>query len=50
MKKTITIVSREDVQFRRKTKRYGKTNETISNKQGFLAVKASDGLGRFAKA
>lgn len=48
MAKSITIVSRKDVQFRRKTARYGKAVGTMSNNQGFLAVKLRDVKGRFA--
>ena len=49
-KPAITIVSRKDVQFRRKTKRYGKAIGTMSNNQGFLAVKARNTMGQFTKA
>ena len=50
MQKSITIVSRKQVQFRRKTAKYGKPVGTFSSNQGYLAVKARDALGRFAKA
>jgi len=50
MQKTITIVSRKEVQFRRKTARYGKGVGTMSNNQGYLALKARDAEGKFAKA
>lgn len=50
MQKTITIVSRKQVQFRRKTAKYGKPVGTFSSNQGYLAVKARDEFGRFAKA
>tara|TARA_B100002019_G_scaffold139326_1_gene119986 strand:+ start:4057 stop:4233 length:177 start_codon:yes stop_codon:yes gene_type:complete len=50
MQKSITIVSRKQVQFRRKTAKYGKPVGTFSSNQGYLAVKARDAFGRFAKA
>lgn len=49
MQKSITIVSRKQVQFRRKTAKYGKPVGTFSSNQGYLAV-GRDALGRFAKA
>lgn len=48
-KPAITIVSRKEVQFRRKTKRYGKPIGTMSNNQGYLAVTRNT-LGQFSKA
>jgi hypothetical protein len=50
MQKSITIVSRKEVQFRRKTARYGKAIGTMSNNQGYLALKSRDAEGKFAKA
>jgi hypothetical protein len=50
MQKSITIVSRKEVQFRRKTARYGKAIGTMSNNQGYLALKARDAKGLFSKA
>jgi hypothetical protein len=50
MQKTITIVTRKEVQFRRKTARYGKAVGTMSNNQGYLALKARDAEGKFSKA
>jgi len=38
MQKTITIVDRKLVQFRRKTARYNKPVGTFSTNQGYLAV------------
>lgn len=50
MQKSITIVSRKEVQFRRKTARYGKAIGTMSNNQGYLALKSRDAEGKFARA
>ena len=46
MQKTITIVDRKLVQFRRKTARYNKPVGTFSTNQGYLAV-ARGNKGKF---
>lgn len=43
---TVNPIGRENLQFRRKTNRYGKPVGTFSSNQGYLSV-SKDSIGRF---